>query len=84
MVEEQGARLGIAPTCAALGLARATFYRQRRRPVAGAIVPRVRRAPRQALAPTERKDRDFEGTGIERMTTAELLSTFFGPSGRSP
>ena len=55
MVEEQGARLGIAPTCAALGLARATFYRQRRRPAAGAIVPRVRRAPRQALAPTERE-----------------------------
>ena len=54
MVEEQGARLGIAPTCAALGLARATFYRQRRRPAEGAIVPRVRRAPRQALAPTER------------------------------
>ena len=55
MVEEQGARLGIAPTCAALGLARATFYRQRRRPAEGAIVPRVRRAPRQALAPTERE-----------------------------
>ncbi len=54
MVEEQGARLGIAPTCAALGLARATFYRQRRRP-AGPPVPRVRRAPRQALAPTERE-----------------------------
>ena len=54
MVEEQGARLGIAPTCAALGLARATFYRQRRRPDEGSIVPRVRRAPRQALAPTER------------------------------
>ena len=55
MVEEQGARLGIVPMCAALGLARATFYRQRRRPAAGAIVPRVRRAPRQALAPTERE-----------------------------
>jgi len=54
MVEEQGARLGIARTCAALGLARATFYRQRRRPAEGAIVPRVRRAPRQALAPAER------------------------------
>jgi len=55
MVEEQGARLGIAPTCAALGLARATFYRHRRWPAEGAIVPRVRRAPRQALAPTERE-----------------------------
>jgi putative transposase len=54
MVEEQGARLGIAPTCAALGLARATFYR-RRRPGTEPIVPRVRRAPRQALASTERE-----------------------------
>ena len=24
-------------------------------------------------------DRDFEGTGIERLTTAELLHVFFGP-----
>jgi putative transposase len=55
MVEEQGVRLGIAPTCAALGLARATFYRQRRRSGDGPILPRVRRAPRQALTPTERE-----------------------------
>ncbi len=55
MVEEQGARLGIARTCAALGLARATFYRQRRRPGAGPTLPQGRRAPRQALAPTERE-----------------------------
>jgi putative transposase len=55
LVEAQGPRLGIAPTCAALGLARATFYRQRPRPGAGPIVPRARRAPRQALAPTERE-----------------------------
>ena len=56
LVEEQGARLGIAPTCAALGLPRATFYRQRRRrPGAGPTVPRMRRSPRQALAPTERE-----------------------------
>jgi putative transposase len=55
MVEEQGARLGIAPTCAALGLARATFYRHRGRPGAAPTVPRVRRAPRQALASTERE-----------------------------
>jgi len=38
MVEEQGARLGIAPLCAALGLARATFYRQRRRPDVAELV----------------------------------------------
>jgi putative transposase len=55
MVEEQGVRLGIARTCAALGLARATFYRQRRRPGDRPIVPRGRGAPRQALAPTERE-----------------------------
>jgi len=54
MVEEQGARLGIARTCAALELARATFYRQRR-PGAGPTAPRLRRAPRQALALTERE-----------------------------
>ena len=33
--------------------------------------------------PVWSNDRDFEGTGIERMATAELLSAFFGPSGRS-
>jgi len=33
--------------------------------------------------PVWSNDRDFEGTGVERMTTAELLSAFFGPSGRS-
>jgi putative transposase len=54
MVEEQGARLGIALTCAALGVARATFYRHRR-PDARPPAPRVRRAPRQALAPLERE-----------------------------
>src|SRR5215467_2806876 len=54
MVEEQGPRLGIAPTCAALGLARATFNRHRR-PSTEPRAPRVRRAPRQALAPMERE-----------------------------
>ena len=29
LVEERGAQVGIAPLCAALGLARATFYRRR-------------------------------------------------------
>ncbi len=47
-VQELGPRLGIAPTCQALGLARASYYRaqQPRRP------PRPRRAAR-ALAPGE-------------------------------
>jgi len=49
-VEELALRLGIAPTCHALGLPRATYYRGQtpRRP------PRPRRAPR-ALAPPERQ-----------------------------
>lgn len=56
LVEEMGARLGIAPTCAALGLARATFYRQRRRRALPAAVPTpARRSPRQALSPPERE-----------------------------
>jgi putative transposase len=54
MVEEQGARLGIAPTCAALGLPRATFYRHRP-PNARPTAPGIRRVPRQALAATERE-----------------------------
>jgi len=49
-VQELGPRLGIAPTCQALGLARASYYRaqQPRQP------PRPRRATR-ALAPEERQ-----------------------------
>ena len=49
-VAQIGPRLGIAPTCAALGLPRATYYR-RRRP-ARAVPPR-RRSPR-ALGEAER------------------------------
>ena len=49
-VTQIGPRLGIAPTCAALGLPRATYYR-RRRP-ARATLPR-RRSPR-ALGEAER------------------------------
>jgi putative transposase len=48
-VTELGPRLGIAPTCAALGLPRATYYR-RRRPQSAAV-PRLR-SPR-ALRPDE-------------------------------
>jgi putative transposase len=48
-VTQIGPRLGIAPTCAALGLPRATYYR-RRRPRA---VPPRRRSPR-ALGEAER------------------------------
>jgi putative transposase len=50
-VREMGPRLGIASTCAALGLPRATYYRR--------IRPAKPRAPRpqpkQALSPTERQ-----------------------------
>jgi len=49
-VADLGPRLGIAPTCAALGLPRATYYR-RRRPQSAP--PARRRSPR-ALSPRER------------------------------
>ncbi len=48
-VSELGPRLGIAPTCAALGLPRATYYRRRRPQRAPAPRPR---SPR-ALSPDE-------------------------------
>jgi len=48
-VTELGPRLGIAPTCAALGLPRATYYRRRRPQSAPALRPR---SPR-ALSPDE-------------------------------
>ena len=49
-VSQIGPRLGIAPTCAALGLPRATYYRRRRPPRAA---PPRRRSPR-ALREAER------------------------------
>ncbi len=51
IVAELGPRLGVAPTCAALEVARATYYRQRQpRPV-----PRPRPTPARALPPAERQ-----------------------------
>ncbi len=55
LVEERQARVGIAPLCDALGLARATFYRRRGGPPPGSPVARPRRPPRHALAPTDRE-----------------------------
>src|SRR5262250_2608365 len=53
LIEERRAHVGVAPLCNALSLSRATFYRRRGdRP---APVPRERRAPRQALTPTDRE-----------------------------
>ncbi len=49
LVDESSAQHGIAPTCAALGVARATYYR-RKRPKA----PKPRPAPARALSPAER------------------------------
>src|SRR5437016_12000328 len=49
-VTQIGPRLGIAPTCAALGLPRATYYR-RRRPQSA---PAARRPSSRALSPGER------------------------------
>src|SRR5712691_482476 len=48
-VTELGPRLGIAPTCAALGLPRTTYYRRRRPQSAPAPRPRSSRA----LSPDE-------------------------------
>ena len=49
-IQALGPRLGVAPTCRALGLPRATYYRGQH----PARPPRPRRAGR-ALAPTERQ-----------------------------
>lgn len=54
LVEERQARVGIAPLCEALGLARATFYRRRGAPPPGPAVPRPRRPPAQALTAADR------------------------------
>jgi putative transposase len=51
-VTELGPRLGVRPLCDALGIAAATYYRQRRPPVVG---PRPRRTPPRALGPAERQ-----------------------------
>jgi putative transposase len=55
VVEARRARVGIAPLCGAVGLARATFYRRRDGPPPGPPVPRTRRPPRQALTPADRE-----------------------------
>jgi putative transposase len=55
LVEERRARVGIAPLCDALGLARATFYRRRGGPPPGPAATRPRRPPAQALTPADRE-----------------------------
>ena len=50
-VTDMGPRLGVAPTCAAMGLARATYYRSLR-PRHG---PHCRRTPSRALSEQERR-----------------------------
>lgn len=51
-IAEMGPRLGVAPTCAAMGMPRATYYRHQR--------PQPKRAarptPARALSPVERQD----------------------------
>ena len=37
----------------------------------------------QLRVPLWSNDRDFEGTGVEQMTTTDALKVFFGPSARS-
>jgi putative transposase len=56
LVEERHARVGIAPLCDALGLARATFYRRRGGgPPPGPVALRERRPPAQALTAADRE-----------------------------
>jgi putative transposase len=51
LVDESAASFGVAPSCAALGVARATYYRRKRpRPT-----PAPRPAPARALSPDERQ-----------------------------
>jgi putative transposase len=52
LVEERRAQVGVGPLCAALGLARATFYRRRGSPPSAPA--RARRPPRQALTAADR------------------------------
>src|SRR5215470_1301736 len=55
LVEERHARVGVAPLCHALGLARATFYRRRGSPPPVSAARRERRPPRRALTPADRE-----------------------------
>ncbi len=48
-VDEVGPKLGVAPTCAALGLSRETYYRRQRPKVSG-----CRRLPPRTLGADER------------------------------
>ena len=65
-VTQIGPRLGIAPTCAALGLPRATYYRRRR--------PRARRAAAAAVAAGPR--RGGARGGARRCCTSRASSTW--------
>ncbi len=55
LVEERHTRVGVAPLCDALGLARATFYRRRGSPPPGPSDHRPRRPPRHALTAADRE-----------------------------
>ena len=54
LVEERRGQVGVSPLCAALGLARATFYRRRGGAPPAPAAPRQRRVPRQALTAADR------------------------------
>ena len=53
MIKELGPLLGIQPTCSALGLSRATFYRNVRGPTERQRA--IRRRPTQSLSPDQRQ-----------------------------
>jgi len=52
IVNDVGGRLGIEPTCEAIGLSRATYYRHKDGPRSG---PKARSKPKQALGIAERQ-----------------------------
>src|SRR5262245_52102391 len=55
LIEEHRGPLGIAPSCLALGVARAAFYRHRRRRAGHPMTRRPRPTPRQALSVAEQQ-----------------------------
>src|SRR2546425_12635664 len=64
-VSQSGPRLGIAPTCAALGLPRATYYRRRRPPQAAP--PRRAGGVRDALPGPPGALRHGADRGVRRL-----------------
>ena len=69
-VTERGPRLGVRPLCDALGVAPATYYRQRRPTPLG---PRPRPTPPRALLPAEQQRVLYVETELEARGARLLL-----------